>query len=174
MPCYPNEGAAAPWALLRPAGTAVDAGADGAGSSSDEANADRLRSLATLDHIDRDPLAFCQVADAGAVQSRCMHENIFAAPVTDDKAEPFVGGIEFHRADLLDCGLIGRQIRALGSRASRLLLQRRACIDTQHLGDLHALLARRDPNLKRGAWRHRAVAAALDYAHVKERVTAAR
>jgi hypothetical protein len=41
--------------------------------------------LPPLDHIDRDPLAFCQLADPGALQSRCMHENVLAAAVADDE-----------------------------------------------------------------------------------------
>jgi len=81
---------------------------------SDQSGAHRLRSLAALNHVDRDPLTFWQLAHAGAAQSRRAHENILAAAVTDDEAEPFIGGIELDRPDLLDRGLIGVLIRRLG------------------------------------------------------------
>ena len=81
---------------------------------SDQSDADRLRSLAALNHVDRDPLTLWQLAHAGAAQSRRAHENILAAAVTDDEAEPFIGGIELDRPDLLDRGLIGVLIRRLG------------------------------------------------------------
>jgi hypothetical protein len=132
----------------------------GAGSS-DKPNADRLRPLATLDHVDRDPLAFCQVADSSAVQSRRAHENVLSAAVADDEAEPPIGGIKLDRAGLLHRGLTGALIRPLGPRTPRRLLERGRGIDTEDLGYLHALLARADPNLKRGARRHGTVAATL-------------
>ena len=66
-------------------------------------------------------------------------------------------------------------IRLLGpNEASRRLLERCAGVYTQDLGYLLALLALPNPNLERRSGRHRAVAAALDHAHVKEGVTAAR
>ena len=55
--------------------------------TSDEPNADRLRSLAALDHINRYTLTFGQLADTGAVQRRDMHENILAAAVPDGTRE---------------------------------------------------------------------------------------
>jgi hypothetical protein len=103
-----------------------------------------------------------------------MHENVLAAAVANDEAEPFVGGIELDSADLLDRDLIGGLIWPLGPRAPRRLLERCAGVYAQDLGYLLALLALPNPNLERGPGRHRAVAAALDHAHVKERVTAAR
>jgi hypothetical protein len=56
---------------------------------------------------------------------------------------------------------------------ARLFLQRGAGIDTQDLGYLHALLTRRRPDFEGCAGRHRAVAAALDHAHVKKSIATA-
>jgi len=61
----------------------------------------------------------------------------------------------------------------LRPRAPRRFHERGAGIDTQALGYLHILLTRRGPDLKRDARRHSAVAAALDHAHMQERITAA-
>jgi hypothetical protein len=110
------------------------------GSPLDQPNTDRLRSLAALDHIDRDPLAFSQLADASAVQSRCTHKNVLAAAVANDEAEPFVGGIELDGAGLLDHGLIGALIRPLGPGTPWRFVKRGAGIDTEEFGDLLALL----------------------------------
>src|SRR3954469_26049715 len=118
------------------------------GSPLDQPKTDRLRSLAALDLIDRDPLAFRQLADASAVQSRCTHKNVLASAVADDEAEPFVGGIELDGAGLLDRGLIGALIRPLGPRTPRRLVKRGAGIDTEEFCDLLALLPWPDPNLK--------------------------
>src|SRR3954452_17714154 len=144
------------------------------GSPLDQPKTDRLRSLAALHHVARDPLSFRQLADASAVQSRCTHKNVLAAAVADDEAEPFVGGIELDRAGLLDHGLIVALLRPLGPGTPWRFVKRGAGIDTEEFGDLLALLPRPDPNLKRGAWRHSTVAAALDDADVQEGVTAGR
>src|SRR5208282_1137352 len=130
-------------------------------------------SLAALDHIDGHPLTFHQLADTGAVQRRGMHEDVLAAAVPHDEPESFVGVVPLDRADFLDRGLIGGLVRRpRGSGTPRRLLARGAGVDAQDLGYLLALLARPDPNLKRGARRHSGVAAALDHAHMKERITA--
>jgi hypothetical protein len=107
----------------------------GADSVSDELNADRFRSLATLDHIDGHSLAFHQIGEAAAVERRDMHENVFTAAVADDEPKSFVGIVPLHRADLRDSSLISRLIRPLRPGAPRLLLQRRAGIDAQDFGD---------------------------------------
>src|SRR6202035_2994311 len=101
------------------------------------------------------------------------HENILAAVVPHDEPEPFLGVVPLHRTDPLDRGLIRRCMRALGPRTPSGLLRRGAGVDAQDLGYLLALLARPDPDLKRGARRHGAVAAALDHADMEEGVTAA-
>ena len=145
------------------------------GPKSDEPNADGLRSLAALDHINGDALAVRQLADTGAVQRRGMHENILAAAVPHNEPEPFRGGVELHRAELLDGGLIGGSIRGpLGPGTPRWLLQRGARVDAQDFGYLQALWTRRRPDFQRGAWQHGAVAAALDDAHVEKGITTTR
>src|SRR4051794_10567652 len=111
-------------------------GTTGAESVSDEPNADRLGSLAALDHVHNHSLAFHQIGEAGAVEHRDMHENVFTAAVADDEPKSFVGIVPLHRADLLDSRLISRLIRPLRPWAPRLLLQRRAGIDAQDFGDL--------------------------------------
>src|SRR5271155_1297697 len=72
------------------------------GSASNEPNIERLRSLAAFDHVDGYALAFPQLGDTGPVQRRGMHKNVLAATVPHDESEPFIGGVELHRADLLD------------------------------------------------------------------------
>src|SRR2546429_7394680 len=103
---------------------------------SDEPDADRLRSLVAFDHVYSYPLAFRQLAQAGSVERRGMHKNVLAAAIPDNEPEPFIGVVPFHRADLLDGGLIGGLVRPFGSRAPRLLLQRGAGVDAQDLGYL--------------------------------------
>src|SRR6267142_1659084 len=141
-------------------------------SISDQADVDGLRSLATLDHVDSYSLAFRQTGEAAAVERRGMHENVLAAAVADDEPEPFIRVVPFHRADLLDGGLIGGLVRPFGPRAPRLLLQRRTGVDAQDFGYLHALLTRCRPDFERSARRHRAVAAAFDDAHVEKGIAA--
>jgi hypothetical protein len=117
--------------------------------------------LDTLDHVDGYPLTFRQIGDAAAIKRRGMHEDVSAAAVPDDEAEPLIGVVPFHRTGLLDGGLIGGSIGTLRSWAPRLVLQRSARVDAEDLGYLQTLLTRRRPDLKRGARRHGAVAAAL-------------
>src|SRR5216683_7413712 len=102
-----------------------------------------------------------------------MHENVLPAAISNDEPESFVGVVPFHRADLLDGGLIGGLVRPFWSWAPRLLLQRGAGVDTQNLGYLQALLARRGPDFQGSARRHGAVAAALDHADVEKGIAAA-
>src|SRR6266571_4824658 len=101
-----------------------------------------------------------------------MHENILAAAIPHDEPEPFIGIVPFHRAELLDGGLVRRCLWALGPGTPSGLLLRGAGVDAQDLGYLLTLLARPDPDLKRRARPHRAVTAALDHAHMEERITA--
>jgi hypothetical protein len=103
-----------------------------------------------------------------------MHENILAAAVPVDEAEPLIRVVPFYRTDLLDGGLIGELPRSLRPCSPRLLLQRGARVDTQDLGDLQALLARCRPDFQAGARRHGAVAAALDDADVEKGITTGR
>ena len=110
--------------------------------------------------------------NAGPVQRRDMDENVLPAAITHDEAEPLIGIVPLHRANLFDSRLIGGLIGPFRTWASRLLLQRRARIDTQYFGDLRSLLTWCRPDFQPGARRHRAVAAALDDAHVEKGVTA--
>jgi hypothetical protein len=144
-----------------------------AGSISDEPDVDGLQSLAALDHVDGYPLAFRKLSNAAAVERRGMHENVFAAAIPDDEPEPFIRVVPLYRTDLLDGDLIRALVRPFGSWAARLFLQRGAGVDSQDLGYLHALLTRRRPDFKGCAGWHRAVAAALDHAHVKKGIAAA-
>src|SRR5688572_10517916 len=97
-----------------------------AAATSDEANADRLRSLGALDHVDSNPLAFRKLGDAAAGKRRDMYENVLATAVPDNESKPLIGIVPLHRAALLDGGLIGGPIRPLGPRAPRRLLERGA------------------------------------------------
>src|SRR3954447_11540266 len=103
-----------------------------------------------------------------------MHENILAAAVPDDEAEPLIWVIPLHRAGLLDSGLVGGLTRSLRPCSPRLLLQRGRGVNTQDLGNLQAFLARCRPDFQAGARRHGTVAAALDDAHVEKGITAGR
>jgi hypothetical protein len=142
--------------------------------NSDEPNTHRLWSLTALDHIHGDPLPFRKAGEAAPSECRDMGENVLAAPVPDDEAEPLIWAVPLYRADLLDSGLVGGLTRSLRPCAPRRLLERGGRIDTQDLGDLQALLAWCGPDFKAGARRHGAVAAALDDAHVEKGITAGR
>src|SRR4051794_11207194 len=101
-----------------------------------------------------------------------MYENVLAAAVPDDEAEPLIWIIPLHRADLLDSGLIGGLTRSLRPCSPRLVLQRGSRIDTQDFGDLQALLAGCRSDFQAGARRHGAVAATLNDAHMEKGITA--
>src|SRR5437764_1510967 len=141
------------------------------GSTSNEPNVERLRSLAAFDHVDGYALAFPQLGDTGAVQRRGMHKNVLAAAVPHDEAEPFIGGVELHRADLLDRGLVGRCIGSLGPRTPRLLLLRGAAGDAQDFRYLRPLGPRTGADLERRARRDTAVPAAFNHTRVQEGIT---
>src|SRR6476646_9438162 len=142
---------------------------------SDGTDADCLRSFATLDHVHGYSLPFRQRGEAAAVERRRVHEDVLAATVADDEAEPFIRVVPLHRADLLDGRLIRRSIRRpLRSRPPRLLLKRRGLINAQDLGYLHALLTRSRPNLERGAGRHGTVTATFDNADVEKGIATCR
>src|SRR5580658_7063424 len=141
----------------------------GSAPGSDQAQTGRLRSLPTVDHVDRDVLALGQVCDARTVEHRSVHKDILAPPVRSDEAKSLYGVVPLDRADLLDGGLVGRWIdRSLRSRASGHLLLRGAGVDAQDFGYLRALGTGTGADLKRRARRHAIVAAALDHAHMQE------
>src|SRR4051812_39682797 len=103
-----------------------------------------------------------------------MHENVLAAAVPDNEAEPFVWVIPLHCADLLDSGLVRGLTRSFSPCSPRLLLQRGRGVNTQDLSNLQAFLARCRPDFQASTRRHGTVAAALDDAHVEKGITAGR
>src|ERR1700704_930583 len=63
----------------------------------EEPDVDGLRSLAALDHIDGYSLAFQQISEAAATERRCMHENVSATAVPNDKSKPLIGVVPLDR-----------------------------------------------------------------------------
>jgi hypothetical protein len=73
----------------------------------DQPQADRLGSFLTIGHIDGDALAFRQAHNAGTLQCRGVHEDIFAAVIRADEAEALGGVVPLYRARLLNRGSVG-------------------------------------------------------------------
>src|SRR5712691_136100 len=102
-----------------------------------------------------------------------MHENILAAAVPHNEPEPFLSGVELHRAELLDGGLIRWRVRALGPRTQGRLLRRGAGVDAQDLRHLWPLRSWAGAHLKRRSRWHAAGATALDHARMEKGVAGA-
>ncbi len=146
---------------------------EGSGAS-DKPQTDGFGSLLTLGDIDGDALPFRQAHDAGTLQHRGVHEDILSALIWSDKAEALIGVVPLHRAQYFDAGTLARRIcRSLRPRTSGRLLRRGAGIHADDLGHLRALRSGAGAHLKRRAWWHATVAAALHHAYVQESIAGA-
>src|SRR5271170_126879 len=140
--------------------------------NSDQAQTGRLRSLPTVDYVDRDLLALRQAGDPRAVQRRSVHKDVFAAPIRGDEAKSLHGVVPLDRTGLLDSGSDGRRIHgALRACASGLLFLRGAAVDTQDFSYLRSLGPRTSADFERRTGQDATVAAPLDYTHVQEGIT---